>query len=111
VQRTVAHALASSQGRSERPKKKVVPVLFCTTEMPFGLGDRQWIDLRGSVVHTCNEAHLAAGPAFVGGLNDVGRAITLPPRIEPERPALSPEDAEVEAIADRARSYFEAVGA
>jgi TIR domain-containing protein len=92
------------------PKKKVVPVLFCTTELPHSVGGRQWIDLRGRVVHTCNAAHLKEGPAFVGGVNEVGRAITLPPRISPDERTLSPEEAEVALIVSKARSYFERLG-
>ena len=34
-------------------KKKLVPVLFCSTPLPPAMADRQWIDLRGQIVHDC----------------------------------------------------------
>ena len=34
--------------------KKLVPVLFCSTKLPADLTARQWIDLRGRVVHNCD---------------------------------------------------------
>ncbi len=37
-------------------EKRLVPVLFCSAPLPGSLADRQWIDLRGRVVHAC-EAH------------------------------------------------------
>ena len=52
------------------PKKKVVPVLFCAAILPAHLFDRQWIDLRGRVVHTCNAAHIKEGPAFTVGIDE-----------------------------------------
>ena len=39
-------------------EKKLVPVLFCSTPLPPGMADRQWIDLRGKVVHDCPLPHL-----------------------------------------------------
>jgi hypothetical protein len=36
--------------------KRLVPVLFCGTPLPEPLSDRQWIDLRGKVVHFCNDS-------------------------------------------------------
>ncbi|HEY0760565.1 MAG TPA: TIR domain-containing protein [Acidisarcina sp.] len=39
-------------------KKKLVPVLFCSTPLPPTMADRQWIDLRGQVVHQCPVAHV-----------------------------------------------------
>jgi TIR domain len=39
-------------------EKKLVPVLFCSTPLPPGMADRQWIDLRGKVVHDCPLPHV-----------------------------------------------------
>jgi hypothetical protein len=39
-------------------EKKLVPVLFCPTPLPPSLADRQWIDLRGQVVHSCPLPHV-----------------------------------------------------
>jgi hypothetical protein len=38
-------------------KKKLVPVLFCSAPLPAGMADRQWIDLRGKIVHACPKPH------------------------------------------------------
>jgi TIR domain len=38
-------------------KKKLVPVLFCSTPLPPTMADRQWIDLRGQIVHDCISPH------------------------------------------------------
>jgi hypothetical protein len=38
-------------------KKKLVPVLFCSTPLPPAMADRQWIDLRGQIVHDCLSPH------------------------------------------------------
>ena len=38
--------------------KRLIPVLFCSVPLPHRLADRQWVDLRGRVSHTCT------GPAF-----------------------------------------------
>ncbi len=38
--------------------KRLVPVLFCPTPLPPSLADRQWIDLRGQVVHNCPLPHV-----------------------------------------------------
>ena len=35
-------------------RKKLVPVLFCDMPLPPSLRDRQWIDLKGRIVHPCN---------------------------------------------------------
>ena len=50
-------------------KKRLVPVLFCSTRLPDNLADRQWIDLRGRIVHVCNHpveptAPPAPAPAY-----------------------------------------------
>jgi hypothetical protein len=37
--------------------KRMVPVLFCSSPLPENLADRQWIDLRGQVVHHCTNEH------------------------------------------------------
>jgi hypothetical protein len=34
--------------------KRLVPVLFCGTPLPTSLASRQWVDLRGRVVHSCD---------------------------------------------------------
>lgn len=47
VANEVAQALAV-------PNKVLVPVLFCTAKFPSGLKNRQWIDLRGRIVHSCD---------------------------------------------------------
>jgi hypothetical protein len=41
--------------RDER--KRLVPVLFCSTDLPPDLSSRQWIDLRGKIIHVCDGAH------------------------------------------------------
>jgi hypothetical protein len=38
--------------------RRLVPVLFCSTPLPPGMADRQWIDLRGQVAHHCPVAHV-----------------------------------------------------
>jgi hypothetical protein len=37
--------------------KKLVPVLFCSTALPPKIADRQWIDLRSQIVHSCDPEH------------------------------------------------------
>src|SRR6516165_1241523 len=34
--------------------RRLIPVLFCSTLLPRLLADRQWVDLRGRISHTCN---------------------------------------------------------
>jgi hypothetical protein len=56
VAKEIAAALAEGN-------KRVVPVLLCAATLPPQLAMRQWIDLRGRVVHECSFLHLAAlGP-------------------------------------------------
>jgi TIR domain len=38
-------------------KKKLVPVLFCSTALPRKIADRQWIDLRKQIRHACDPQH------------------------------------------------------
>jgi TIR domain len=38
-------------------QKRLVPVLFCSTPLPPAMADRQWIDLRGQIVHDCLSPH------------------------------------------------------
>lgn len=38
--------------------KRLVPVLFCSTPLPPNMADRQWIDLRGQIVHNCPVPHV-----------------------------------------------------
>ena len=47
-------------------KKKLVPVLFCATKLPPELANRQWIDLRGCVVHVCEHAPVQEEPKTGG---------------------------------------------
>jgi TIR domain len=47
----VAHEI--SIALSDR-KKRLVPVLFCSTPLPKPLSGRQWVDLRGRIIHVCN---------------------------------------------------------
>jgi hypothetical protein len=35
--------------------KRLVPVLLCSTPVPPSFSKRQWIDLRGRIVHNCND--------------------------------------------------------
>jgi hypothetical protein len=49
--RFVAHEIETALVSGE---KRMVPVLFCSARLPSILTDRQWIDLRGRVVHACN---------------------------------------------------------
>ncbi len=44
-------------------KKRLVPVLFCSTKLPDNMADRQWIDLRGRIVHVCNHPADPAAPS------------------------------------------------
>jgi hypothetical protein len=37
--------------------RRLVPVLFCSSSLPASLNGRQWIDLRGQVVHNCPIPH------------------------------------------------------
>lgn len=34
--------------------KRLIPVLFCSVPLPDNLADRQWVDMRGHIAHTCN---------------------------------------------------------
>jgi TIR domain len=43
-------------------EKRLVPVLLCGSPLPSTLADRQWIDLKGQVVHVCNHAAEAPKP-------------------------------------------------
>lgn len=36
------------------PKRRLVPVLFCSIPLPASLSDRQWVDLSGNVKHLCS---------------------------------------------------------
>ena len=42
--------------------KRLIPVLLCSTPLPPALSDRQWVDLRGRVVHSCNQHRPTAPP-------------------------------------------------
>jgi hypothetical protein len=55
----------------ERAEKRLVPVLFCSTPLPQTLTDRQWVDLRGRVIHSCQH-----------NLKQSGQVVGQPP-IEP----------------------------
>ena len=46
VRREIQLALKDNQ-------KRIVPVLFCSTPLPEPLANRQWVDLRGRVLHSC----------------------------------------------------------
>ena len=48
---------ALSEGR-----KRLVPVLLCSTPLPPNLAGRQWIDLREKVVHDCPQPHVKPEP-------------------------------------------------
>lgn len=52
VQHEIAVAL-------EDMRKRLVPVLLCTTPLPASLGDCQWIDMRDRIVHECDLEHHA----------------------------------------------------
>ena len=39
----------------ENRAKRVVPVRLCSSPLPNLLSDRQWIDLRGRIVHNCRD--------------------------------------------------------
>jgi len=45
-------SVALSKGR-----KRLVPVLFCSTPLPEQLKKQQWIDLRGRILHSCVSSH------------------------------------------------------
>lgn len=49
----------------EGSEKNLVPVLFCSVPLPSSLADRQWVDLRGRVVHSCS--HTVAETLIVSG--------------------------------------------
>jgi hypothetical protein len=51
VQDEIEIALEQSKHR------RIVPVLLCSARLPKRLADRQWIDLRGQIVHPCNTRH------------------------------------------------------
>lgn len=111
-------------------KKRLVPVLFCSTRLPDSLADRQWIDLRGRIVHVCNHVNAPAVPApapappapapSAPAQAAPAQAPPAPPkrvpRDVPQRPLFrirprheEPGDPE-DVIANRARSYFEDLG-
>ena len=52
-------ALALAGGR-----KRLVPVLFCSTPLPASLSDYQWIDLRTQIRHSCSHGDRTATSAF-----------------------------------------------
>jgi hypothetical protein len=55
--------------------KRLVPVLFCSTPLPRALAKRQWIDLRGRLIHECNKhPHVRQTIRTQGGA-------TVPPRM------------------------------
>jgi hypothetical protein len=37
--------------------KRLVPVLLCSTPLPAAMADRQWIDLRETILHKCPHPH------------------------------------------------------
>lgn len=55
VQHEIEIALEQSKHR------RIVPVLLCSARLPKRLADRQWIDLRGRIVHLCNARHRDVG--------------------------------------------------
>jgi hypothetical protein len=63
--------------------KKLVPVLFCSTKLPSSLSKRQWIDLRGKVVHKCNHND---------GSDDLISLESLETVVEGREPAASEDD-------------------
>jgi DNA-directed RNA polymerase subunit RPC12/RpoP len=68
--------------------RKLVPVLFCSTTLPPNLSDRQWIDLRGRIVHSCDHGD---------GMGIEPTLIALPKDPEPRDP-VSPPTSYVECI-------------
>ena len=118
-------------------KKRLVPVLFCSTKLPDSLANRQWIDLRGRIVHVCNHINTqltsevvpsapapsapaptpaTAAPAQGSGPKHVPRDASNKPlyRIRDffhgqGQRRSKPEDPQ-DIIANRAWSYFEGLG-
>ncbi len=58
-------------------KKRLIPVLLCSTELPPRLLSRQWIDMRERIVHRCDH-----GPVTKNGVKDhmVSKGHSLAPR-------------------------------
>jgi hypothetical protein len=86
VAREISTALAEG-------KKKLVPVLFCTTPLPPNIADRQWIDLCGKIVHDCSNLHARLDLTSPGGAGNTGSAarFEVPPSSTlPERSAAAP---------------------
>ena len=69
----------------EDGKKKLVPVLFCQTKLPADLATRQWIDLRGRILHTCDHVE-----------------VPVPPSIFPASPVSAPPPVRIDAPSPRA---------
>jgi hypothetical protein len=99
--------------------KRLVPVLFCSTKLPSSLSNRQWIDLRGSIYHSCKESHFSdARPTISTDEEDEILEELVENRFidpddadgwvrgswEPDRKDI--EKLELDAIAARARTYF-----
>jgi hypothetical protein len=94
--------------------KRLAPVLFCGTPLPRSLADRQWIDLRGRVVHDCTNAKFHVEKDPHGSIDDRTEIIDIGRVVHNQfegipvvfgRPRNNADD-----IASRARSYFEHLG-
>jgi hypothetical protein len=81
-------------------KKRLVPVLFCSTPLPPAMADRQWIDLRGQIVHDCLSPHtdektVPRDPSdkWIARVRTPAQwdapAGSPPPRMPPPAPAMS----------------------
>ena len=76
ISKEISTALADEQ-------KRLVPVRLCPADLPTTVADRQWIDLRGRVLHQCSTDHHLSQAGAPYAQPSAGAAPTAPPAPEP----------------------------
>jgi TIR domain len=71
----------------ESNQKRLVPVLLCNTPLPSSIADRQWVDLRWRVVHSCNHPENCAD-ALGNALRNTNPSLRSHPWLNPSRLSL-----------------------
>jgi TIR domain len=83
-----SHFVAKEIGTAlSDPAKKLVPVLLCSTALPAGLSQRQWLDLRGQIVHRCDHADRADAPGASAERRPLPAAVVAEVAPSPPPPA------------------------